>query len=400
MAIDPEVLPHGRQFALTWGLTREFGGMTGAMLRRSRSFARLAGAPVDVLTFDQQDDYPDLVEHLRAGGLLDEGIAVRNLWDEVTAATDRPATARGAKPAALDRFDPLPPTDDGTHARRSENGTLLQIDRRRPDGTLALSDIRDTRERGRVGGRSIVLCDGDGRPVFGFTRVWPFYRWWLDQVIGDEDAFLLVDSKTTADFLVGYRNPHATLVHIVHNSHLEGEDRPWGRIKTARRGPLTHLEDFDAVVLLSERQRDDVRVLLGPAESLEVVPNSAPLPTPHAAAPRDPHLGVVLASLDERKRVDHAVRAVESARAGALPPGSTSTATGPAASRFRPSSTSWASRTPCACSASARMRSTRSRRRPSSCSRAARKASPWCWPRGCPAGRCRSATTSPTAPRT
>jgi poly(glycerol-phosphate) alpha-glucosyltransferase len=319
LTVVPVPLPPGRQFALTWALTREFGGMTGAMLRRSQVFARLAGAPVDVLTFDLRNDYADIVAHLRRQGRLDESTRVRNLWDELTEESARRPPAKGAKAAALERFNPLPAIAAGTHERRAEDGSLLQVDRRRADGSLAISDIRDTRQRGTLGGRSIVLCDDHGSPVFGFTRAWPFYRWWIDEVVGDEDAFLVVDSKTTANFLVGYRNARATVVHVVHNSHLEGEKRPWSGVKVARQGVLTHLEDFDAVVVLSERQREDIRLLLGPADSLEVVPNSAPLPDAAPSDPRNPDLGVVLASLDERKRVDHAVRAIAAARRAGAP---------------------------------------------------------------------------------
>ncbi len=49
----PQVpFPPGRQFAVTWSIPHGFGGMTNALLHRSRAFVQLAGQPVDVLTFD------------------------------------------------------------------------------------------------------------------------------------------------------------------------------------------------------------------------------------------------------------------------------------------------------------------------------------------------------------
>lgn len=314
MSGQPTLLPKGRQFALTWGLTREFGGMTSALLRRSRAFAELAGTPVDILTFDPRDDYPAIEGDLRETGQLAPAVTVRNMWDELTAATDRPSAPAGAKPAALARFAPLPATGGRTVLRHAHDGTLLQLDRRREDGSLALSDRRDTHAHGSLGGRSIVLCDAAGRPVFGFTRPWPFYHWWLDTVIGDEDSFLIVDSKTTANFLVDYRNPKATRVHVMHNSHLAGDRRPGERVKGSRRQVLARLDDFDAVALLSERQRDDVRALLGPSTALQVVSNAAPLPASPAPTEHDPLLGVMLGSLDGRKRIGHAVHAVQAVR--------------------------------------------------------------------------------------
>src|SRR4051794_15636189 len=310
-------LPAGRQLAVTWGLDRTYGGMTSALLRRSRGFAQFGGIPVEILTFDARDDYPAIVETLRADGRLSPALSVRNLWDDMT---DAPASdaPREAKRSSLAGFDPLPGTER-TSIRRSPSGEVLQVDRRRPDGTLALTDRRDTRERGTRGGRSILLCDAQGEPLFGFTPANPFYHWWLDTVAGDDDAFHLVDSKTAAAIVAGYQRPHATRVHILHNSHLQGESRPWGPVRLSRRQVLTSLEDFDAVVVLSERQRDDIRLLLGEVSSLEVVPNAAPLPTTPLTDPRDPALGVVLASLDDRKRVDDAVRGLAAARAAGSP---------------------------------------------------------------------------------
>ncbi len=291
--------------------------MTSAMLRRSRGFARFSGTPVEVLTFDARDDYPQIEADLRSDGRLSPELTVRNLWDDLTRMA-APASAAGANRSALDGFDPLPP-GGRTSVRLSARGAVLQVDRRRDDGTLAVSDRRDVNDPGKPGGRSIVLCDAEGEPVLGFPRANALYSWWLDTVIDGEESFLLVDSKTAAGVVAGYRSPSATRVHILHNSHLAGESRPWGRVRSSRRQTLTRLEDFDAVVVLSERQRADIELLLGRTSGLEVVPNAAPLPDSPPTSPRDPALGVVLASLDDRKRIGDAVRAIAAARAAGSP---------------------------------------------------------------------------------
>ncbi len=307
-------LPRGRQLAVTWGLEPTFGGMTAAMLRRSRILAEASGGDVEILTFDVRDDYERMVADLHAAGRIPSSIRVRNLWDDVSSASELRAPAE-AKSKALEGFAPLPAAAGRTSVRRASDGTLLQVDRRRSDGTLAISDRRDIHVPGRPGGRSIVLCDARGEPLFGFTRARPFYHWWLDTVIGDADAFLLIDSKTAAGILVDYRSPRATRIHVLHNSHLDSDSRPWASLKPTRIDVLPRLDDFDATVVLSERQRGDLSLLLGRSESVEVVPNSVELPAPPASAHRDPLRGVLLGSLIERKRIDHAVRAVALARA-------------------------------------------------------------------------------------
>lgn len=70
-----------------------------------------------------------------------------------------------------------------------------------------------------------------------------------------------------------------------------------------------NLDDFDSVVLLTQRQRDDVVAQLGPHRNLAVVPNSREL-GPVAPLQRPRGRGMVLATLDDRKRVDQAVLAV------------------------------------------------------------------------------------------
>lgn len=69
-------LPAARHFALTWGIADQHGGMTSAMLRRSRAFRRLGGVDVDILTLDDRPDYPEFAQRLHAAGELIDGLRV------------------------------------------------------------------------------------------------------------------------------------------------------------------------------------------------------------------------------------------------------------------------------------------------------------------------------------
>ncbi|MEP6480136.1 MAG: glycosyltransferase, partial [Rhodoglobus sp.] len=114
-----------------------------------------------------------------------------------------------------------------------------------------------------------------------------------------------------ANFMMTYRRKRAVTMHVVHNSHLEGEVRPIAPLRASRRPVFENLPDFDAVVVLTNRQKADVEALLGRSPNVRVVPNSRDLDStaPHDAD-RPIGRGIVLASLTSRKRVDHAVRAV------------------------------------------------------------------------------------------
>ncbi|WP_324013995.1 glycosyltransferase [Microbacterium sp. JZ37] len=323
------MLPRGRQYALTWSVDDTWGGMTSAMLHRSRAFVRLADRPVTVLTFDPDPDYPAREERLRREGMIIDRMALLNLWDWLR---ENPLPGGSLRP---DRhpFTPLATLSprDGerlserrrgdtvlSRVRASEGGEILQTDHFRADGSLLLSERRDVAERGTPGGKSVVLCDGDGRPVRSWGRIAHLYRAWLDALTEDEPSYLVVDSKTVARWAMDYRRPHAVTMHVVHASHLVGRRRPMGRLRESRRPVFENLDAFDAVVLLTRRQRDDVVALLGEHACLDVVPNGRDLPEAPPLEGRPPGAGIMLASLTRRKRVAHAMAAVRAARSVGL----------------------------------------------------------------------------------
>jgi poly(glycerol-phosphate) alpha-glucosyltransferase len=289
----------------------DFGGMTSALLHRSRAFVRLAGQPVDVLTFDARPDYAAIESRLRERGELIDGMRLVNLWDwlaEHTLAADAPGTLD------LERhpFTPLEPPAPGTRTstRYADDGsTVLQVDSYRVDGTLLVSDRRDVTEPGRPGGRSVVLCDAAETPVRSWGGIWGLYRFWLDLLRNREPSFLIVDSKTVARFARTYRRKRAVIVHVVHNSHLAG-DSPSGGVRQSRREVFEHIDEFDGVVVLTERQRRDIEEQFGALPNLSVIPNSRDLGPRRPSSDRERGRGIVLASFTGRKRVDHSVRAV------------------------------------------------------------------------------------------
>jgi poly(glycerol-phosphate) alpha-glucosyltransferase len=302
-------LPSGRHFVLTWSIPRDYGGMTSALLHRSRAFVRLGGQPLDVLTFDPLLDAPATEAALRDRGELVPGMRLRNVWDWLGEREDGAAWSDGISadpPAAL-------PGDGRRRVRYADDGvTVQQLDFVRPDGTRFASDRRDSGGQG-VPTRRILLFDDAGRPVRAVTRVRTLYEEWLDQLTGGQHAFLIADSKPMAGFLLAYRRPNVTTVHVVHGSHLAAGSR--SELHPTRERVFRELRSLDRVILLTERQRRDVERLLGPKRNLAVIPNGRELPGRHfAEGARSLGHGVVLSALTARKRVDHAADAVALAR--------------------------------------------------------------------------------------
>ncbi|WP_411722079.1 glycosyltransferase [Mycetocola sp.] len=319
-------LRRGCHLAVTWGIDDRFGGMTAALLHRSRAFVRLGGVPVDVVTFDLRPDYPALEQRLRASGELTNPMTLSNIWDWLreTAPPEDPDEAHVAGRAT---FTPLAENPGYTSVRRDgrelmrirhadDGNTPLQVDHYRSDGTLAVSDRRDIHEHGRTSGRVVVWCDARGTPSRRWTSGRSLYRWWLDQLRDGRPTTLIVDSKTSARFLSGYHRRGLLTFHVVHASHRQSASDPL-QVRASRADVFRSPEGFDRVVFLTERQRADARLILGAKAPLAVIPNSREVSSAARAALariRDPSRGVVLASLDSRKRVEHAVRAVAAVR--------------------------------------------------------------------------------------
>ena len=82
---------------------------------------------------------------------------------------------------------------------------------------------------------------------------------------------------------------------------------------------LENAREWDAVVFLTERQRQDVAGFLGDSGNLAVVPNAVSVASDPLPTTRNPYRGVIVANLTARKRVDHALAAIAAARAAGAP---------------------------------------------------------------------------------
>lgn len=320
---SPVKVPAGYHCAVTWGIPVDFGGMTSALLRRSRAFVREAGVPVDILTFEYDNTLDDVRCEMQVAGELVPGMRLRNLWEELAALPDQGLSAARSDKTLTGTFAPI--SDDEPHSKELSEGSLgrkirfdaaadktLQVDYFRADGSLFVSDQRDINEPGTEGGRLITLCDHSGEPVAAWNRTWPLYLFWLDTVVGTQETFMIVDSKSTANFITRFRRDNVVTLHLVHNSHMaSGQVPPHGELSSVRRYVFERLNTYDGIVLLTKRQKDDVDLAFGNPGNTFVVPNSTELPESLPASDgRSQTRGVMLASLTTRKRVDHAIRGI------------------------------------------------------------------------------------------
>ncbi|MGI9085513.1 MAG: glycosyltransferase [Aeromicrobium sp.] len=304
------VLPDGMLCALTWSIPRQFGGLTKSLLQRSCQLATASGREVVVITLAAQQDLDAVRASLRERGLLVDGVSLLNLWEDLAQADDDVWDSASFDPSittpVLDTSGPAGPPD--------EVGEIT-----RPDGSIlarqrweTLGETSSLTKRGDEVVRT-EIWDRQGTFRGGWHGVWPLWRWWLDRVI-PRPAHMIVDSANAADCVAAAPLPDVSTTYVVHNSHVAGSrDAPYGRLERWRSFTIVRAERFDAVVHLTHAQRDHVDLLFGHQDNAHVLPHAIETATTKPNRRRPAGRGIVMANLDGRKRIPHAVRAVAAA---------------------------------------------------------------------------------------
>ncbi len=307
--------PRGTYYAVTWGIHKERRGMETAYMHRSRVFVRQAKVRVTIITYQHQEDLAEIIKDLRAKEVLIDGMEVINMWDDLRAWDDERLRGALATSVATDvkHFRPLEGCGNERTALRERlmegERELKQADYFRADGTLMVSHrnrVDDSEEA------SVTFCDSVGKPIASFAGPRQLYRFWLDSLPKDPVAFMIIDSKTSANHFPEFRRDEVVSLYMIHGSHLaDAEKPPHGQLSARRAPSFERLADYDGVVFLTERQRSDVQEALGPLSNLYVCPNSFEVVRTAANAPkRDEKLGIAVGALVGLKRFKHAIEAV------------------------------------------------------------------------------------------
>lgn len=307
-------LPRGHHYAVMWGIPDNYAGMTNSMLHRSRAFVELTGTEVTILTYEYLDDYDPVRTRLRERGAMIDGMHIVNLWEQLRTWDDE--QLKRALPTFDSEelvFDPL--GERGSHASPlvnrlvDEDDMILQVDYFRPDGTLLATHRR---KRPQDETSAFTLCDTSGAPLGTWAGIWGLYFFWLDTLPRDPIAWMICDSKTSANHLVDYERDDVVTMHVLHGSHLEPRSRQSTEniIRRSRERVLERLDQWDAVIFLTHQQLDEVDMLLGPGGNRHVIPHGRFVPKDPPNLKRSSHRGVMLTSLNQRKQISHAIKAM------------------------------------------------------------------------------------------
>lgn len=310
------ILPTIPIFDITWTIPEDFGGLTSMVLRRSSAFSEVDRRRIDILTLSPALDLPAKTRELKETGWLAKRVKLRNLWHELRQAKDRELYKLAGnvdEPVAGDE-ELLPQSGQEDSERRSKSDQLLQVNRYRVDGSLLVSDRRDTTKKGKLGGRRITLFDRAGEIVTQWTSARSLYHSWIDYVTDGKDAAVICDSARVGTLLDNYRRDNVHVTQVIHTNHREDPETPLDGGLADRFKILTVLDSFDSVAILTGSQRNDLLDNHLGTGNLHALPNifAGHNFTGHAIATRGN--GVIVARLMPVKRLEQSIQTIGTLR--------------------------------------------------------------------------------------
>ena len=309
------VLPEGRYLSCALRVSLAAGGQTRALLMRNRMLAR-AGARPDVLVLGAAPDFQERRDELLERGLLD-GVGLLSIYEHYREHGWGDAEPTGETLADLSAHCIREEADSGGApwklTYRAPDEPRAIYDYLRPDGSTYLRTPAFGLARGSRGRGRIQQVGADRQVVGEFPGAAQWFRHWIRELTDPEGrTFLFVDSRFAVPHVVPIRTKRVHVVYVMHNLHVLKPYRWDSEVNTPYARVLKRIDDMDAMVTLTERQRDDIAQRRGRTTNMFVVPNPVDPPrAPEPEAPRDPHRVTILARLEPQKRLQDAVAAFE-----------------------------------------------------------------------------------------
>ncbi len=314
--MPPIELPEGRYLSCAFRVDASLGGQTRALLTRARYFAREGGVRPEVLTLGPSPDHEERRLELLEQGLLIDEIGMRNVYEHYRAHGwgERAGTGQPLEDLSplLDRTDTRP---DGTPWRsiyRLPDKKMPMLDYLRPDGTPFLRTTAFSHEFKSSWPDAVTPVSPAGEALEEYATLGQWFRDWIRDLAGDEPTFLFLDSRFVVPHIVPTRGLKMHVLYQMHNMHVQAPYRWDSEISPVYKRVLERIDGMDAMVSLTERQRDDIALRRGRTQNMFAIPN--PVAEPEEApedVEREPHRAAIVARLELQKRLTHAIGAWE-----------------------------------------------------------------------------------------
>jgi poly(glycerol-phosphate) alpha-glucosyltransferase len=294
------------------------GGYTVATMRRALQFAEVGDVQPVLLAFDFSPDYERYTREFVELGLATEATVIRSLYQDLR---DDPSIVRAAARPVIEarKISPGSITEttdvdaDGRPWRTVATGA---------DGVITHTDFLDGTgaplfRLPYISGRpdwwrsEIVIDVFEGGAMIGQLHGFAdLYQAWVNHLVArvDGPSVVVVEARQVGEMLVGPRG--YKLVHTVHNAHTAAPHRWDSPMDDTWTGWFETVDGYDAIIWLTEQQREDAERRFGAHRRSVVIPHPAePLESFPPTADRDPDLAVMVARLADQKRIAHAIRA-------------------------------------------------------------------------------------------
>jgi len=313
----PTELPSGRYMSCAFALPPDAGGQTRALLMRNRILAREGGVRPELLTLGGYHDHGERCERLRERGLLLDDMRVRNIFehyrDHVWSDDAKPVRELEDLSPDLVREETTPEGAPWRAVYRPDARRRPVYDYLRADGSPFLR-MRHYSKAKKWSWPDSIQRIGPDRTVLGeFDSLGQWFRRWIRELLGDDKrAFVFIDSRFLVPHLVPMLGPRIHLVYKMHNLHV-GPPRRWdSEMHPVYDRVLRRINGMDAMVTLTQRQRDDIAERRGRTSNMFVVPNPVVMPDPPVPRPeRDPARVTIVARLEKQKRLTDAIAAFQ-----------------------------------------------------------------------------------------
>ena len=306
----PAQLPDGDYYMVTMQIADSFGGLTAAMLERAKTFVEIGEVPTTILTFDPRPSYDPVRERMLAEGRLTKRVRILNMHESMRAL---PAAASAPMLTVDGTVAGDWVLDDAGHPFSytmvdPASGQPATISFTSPDGAVYLHEEREYNTKG--GRISRIFTRYTDTQEIRYANASELYRAWFDEIRAERPTYLIVDSKYSATHFAHYERADTYKFHIQHGYHSVAAGHAIAAPLTPQRRPvLTRQERWDGMILLTERNKEDLDARFGATNNRFVVSNIVErLNALPAYGMRDHKRGVMIARLSPVKDIPLAMR--------------------------------------------------------------------------------------------
>lgn len=347
---------------LLYDIDKNKGGITSVMLSRSSELTRRYQCNVDLISLDYKENYKEIVHSLRRSGRLAQSVEIYNIHDYYKERN----TGRKFSSNQLKKFEKLSSINEEglavqfnekkKYARYFENGIYKKYKKWSENGRLKhvdyFNDSRNRTKRDIFHKEGYVACSvqysintntpiqesfytADGfcyltqwyneqsekpNKIFLFTKGTDkvqffrnnkeFHAHWLTQFCREQEEkpYLICDGVGSASKVMSMEPEAAYRIYTIHTNHFDEPYTYGSNIKSDHVKLLNHIGELDALVVLTDSQKNDIVKQFKHKENVHVISNFI-TPFRRSHLQETPKLVSMISRYHPEKQIDEAILA-------------------------------------------------------------------------------------------